>query len=290
MADPFRSRQVPGSVNTEFSNRANGTKLMKWTAKRFPWMYVLSCAGGGCKEAYNEMGNDPDSGGKALKLFGGNPSLSAYNSSTKLPHPTLTGLSVKAMGSLGTTRKASVKFSCYTDEDLLEIQKCFFIPGMDVRVQWGWSEDCGGKTPPTVLTDTSMKPGDAVCQINNLRKSNANYDGFQGIVANFKYNLNKDNFWDCEIEVISMADPFNESKVSNSKCPCPREVETDQGETTKDFGPIYAALADLYEDGSDHGPRVMREVGSKTKSSAVRYHRYSVYEYEGVERTETVGS
>ena len=155
MADPFRSRQVPGSVDTEFNNRADGTKLMKWTAKRFPWIHVLSCAGGGCSEKYNELGNDPDVAGRALNLFGANPSLSAYNKSTKLPHPTLTGLSVKALGSLGTTRKATVKLSCYTDEDLLELQKCFFIPGMDVRVQWGWSQDCGGNPPPPRLTNPS---------------------------------------------------------------------------------------------------------------------------------------
>ena len=287
MADPFRSRSVPGSVKTEFSNRANGTKLMKWTAKRFPWIYVLSCAGGGCKEAYNEMGNDPDSGGKALNLFGGNPSLSAYNSSTKLPHPTLTGLSVKAMGSLGTTRKASVKFACYTDADLLEIQKCFFIPGMDVRVQWGWSEDCGGKRPPAVLTSPGIKPGDAVCQINNLRKSNANYDGFQGIVANFKYSLTKDNYWDCEIEIISMADPFTDSKVSNSNCQCPREVETDQGEKVKDFGPVYAALADLYENANSNASRIFSDL--RRNSPSTRYHYWTKMEFEGVERTETGG-
>ena len=285
--DPFRSRQVPDSVNTEFSNRADGTKLMKWTAQRFPWIHVLSCAGGGCTEAYNELGNDPDMGGKALSLFGGNPSLSAYNKSTKLPHPTLTGLSVKAMGSLGTTRKATVKLSCYTDEDLLELQKCFFIPGMDVRVQWGWSKDCGGKQPPTLLRDPSHTAQKATCTINTLRKANANYDGFQGIVGNFKYSLTKDNYCDCSIEIISAADPFSNSKVSNSKCPCPREVETDQGETIKDFGPVYAALADLHENPTGNAFRVFNALKENSKSS--KYHKYSTYQFEGVERTEDGG-
>ena len=292
--DPFRARQVPESVEAEFKKRTDGTKLMKWTAQRYPWIYVLSCAGGGCDNRYNELGNDPDVGGKTLSLFGGNPSLSAYNKSTKLPHPTLTGLSVKAMGSLGTTRKATIKLSCYTDEDLLELQKCFFIPGMDVRVQWGWSEDCSGNKPPPVIRSPSMKPGEAVCQINQLRKKHANYDGFQGIVANFKYSLTKSNFWDCEIEVISMADPFTDSKVSNSKCQCPREVETDEGETVKDFGPVYAALADMYESPT-HVYRVFADIKAKSKKTRGRsgtkgkYHHWSVLQYEGVDRTETGG-
>lgn len=285
--DPFRARQVPGSVDTEFSNRADGTKLMKWTAQRFPWIHVLSCAGGGCSEKYNELGNDPDMAGKALSLFGANPSLSAYNKSTKLPHPSVTGLSVKAMGSLGTTRKATVKISCYTDEDLLELQKCFFIPGMDVRVQWGWSQDCGGNPAPPRFISPSDSAQLITCSINQRRKQYPSYDGFQGIVGNFKYSLNKDNFWDCSVEIISAADPFTDSKVSNSKCQCPREVETDQGETTKDFGPVYAALADLYEDGQAHAGRIFRDLKRNSKSS--KYHYWSVYGFEGVERTEDGG-
>ena len=44
--NPFRSRVVPEPVQAEFGARANGTKLLKWTAQRFPWIYVMTCAGG----------------------------------------------------------------------------------------------------------------------------------------------------------------------------------------------------------------------------------------------------
>lgn len=292
MANPFRSRQVPGALKTEFSARSNETTLMKWTTQRFPWIYVLSCAGGSCSSKYNQLGQTPQFlssivGGRPIGMFGSSASNGAYNPATKLPYPTITGLSVKAMGSLGTTRKATLKITCYTDEELLELQKCYFIPGLNVRVQWGWNIDCSGNPAPPVITGADMKPGEAVCRINNARKDNANYDGFQGIVGNFGYNLTGDNVWECDIEIISAADPFDESKVSNAKCGCPREVETDQGEKVKAYGPVYAAFADMYEDGEDHCERILRKCRNPRTGGSL--HKWVVYEFEGVERTEDGG-
>ena len=93
--------------------------------------------------------------------------------------------------------------------------------------------------------------------------------------------------WECEIEVISAADPFTDSKVSNTNCGCPREVETDQGEKVKAYGPVYAALADMYEDGRPHCRRIFRKINNPKHGR--KYHKWSVYEFEGVERTETGG-
>ena len=287
--NPFRSRNVPSSVSNEFKARGDGSKLLKWTSQRVPWIYLLSCATGECSSKYDELGIDPTvaSPGTALRLFGDNPSLAAYEKGTNLPLPHVESMDVKAMGSLGTTRKASVKIKAYSDEQLIELQKCFFVPGMDVRVQWGWNKSCDGQTPPPLLKEKAIFPAEAICKINKLRKKYPNYDGFQGIVSNFKYSLNKDNAWECEVEIISAADPFTSSKVDNSGCPCARQVETDQGEAVKDFGPIYAALADIYNDGAGAARRLMDTLRSSHSNTS--YHAYSAWEIEGVERTEDGG-
>lgn len=288
MANPFRTRQVPSATASEIKARSDGQKLIKWTAQRFPWIYVLSCANTSvCSEKYNELGNDPDIGGQALSLYGNNTSLAAYDKDTNMPLPYVDGLDVKAMGSLGTTRKASIKIKCFTDDQLIELQKCYFIPGMDVRVQWGWNESCDGNRPPAVLKDKTIDTNLAICKINKLRKQYSAYDGFQGIVANFKYKLNKENAWDCELEVISAADPFSSSKVSNDKCPCTREVETDEGETKEQNGPVYAMLSDIYNDGTSAARRLMRRLNSKAGRSSHRF--WASWEMEGVERTEIGG-
>ena len=282
---PFRSRSVPDSVSNEIKAREDGAKLLKWTAQRFPWIYVQSCAGGGCSIRYNELGSNPNRGGKGLSLFGSKASLAAYDRNTNQPLPYVESMDVSGMGSLGTTRKASIKIKAFTDEQLIELQYCFFIPGMDVRVQWGWNKTCTGEAPPTLLTDRSEDPTLVICKINKLRKKHANYDGFHGVVSNFKYSLNDNNAWDCELEVISAADPFSSSKVDNSKCPCTREVENDQGESVKDFGPIYATLADIYNDGDVAANRLLQTLSRRVDNTSL--HAWSSWNYEGVDRTET---
>lgn len=279
--NPLRARTVQGPLKDEFNARKDGSKLLQWTAKRFPWIHVVSCSSACLGTGYESL----QPGGRGKNLFGSFPILSAYDTETKLSYPIVTGLDVTALGSLGTTRKAVIKLTCFSDDQLVDLQKCYFIPGMDVRVQWGWSISCDGTTPPPVLTVITLPPTEVVCKINKMRKANSNYDGFQGIVGNFKYSLTKDNTWDCEIEVISPADPFTESNVGSTTHACPRKVETDEGETIKDFGPVYSSLSDLYSDGVRAKNTLQARLQSKTKDTT--HHHFSSWNYEGVERTET---
>ena len=133
----------------------------------------MTCAGGACSEEYNEFGNDPTSPGGALKMFSNNPSIGAYEAGKNVPLPGITGLDITAMGSLGTTRKAVLSLTAFTDDQLVELQKCYFMPGMDIRVQWGWNKSCDGTTPPPPMTDPcSIGTTLAVCKLNKRRKEN----------------------------------------------------------------------------------------------------------------------
>lgn len=297
--DPFRSRQVPESVAKEFEARGDGEKVLKWTSTRTPWIYALTCAGGACGEAYNEFGNDPTTVPGARKMFGVNQSVAAYEQGSNIPLPYIEELSVKAIGSLGTTRKAVMKVKCHRDEHLIELQKCWFIPGMDVRVQWGWSLPCAvdeyGKLNKGFVLDDQNFPCDklaaaAICKINKKRKERPDYDGFQGIVTNYSYNLDKDNTWNVEIEVISAADPFSDSKIANDSCGCKGTTNTDQGEVKKDYGPMYEFLSSCYSGGVFAASRGIAQCARAFGDSPRSKHwcAYS-YNYFGVERTETGG-
>ena len=203
MASPFSKKPVPSAVVREFEARGDGAKLLKWTAQRFPWIHVMSMSGA-CGGDYKILGTGP---GTTPALLGTNSSKAALKKSGTgkfLPLTTVKSLDVKAQGSLGTTRKATLNFDCSTDEQLEELQKCYFIPGMDVRVQWGWSESCSGETKEP-LTDI-LPRAIADCKINTRRRNGNSYDGFQGMVGNFKYSLNDSNVWECSIEIISAAD------------------------------------------------------------------------------------
>jgi hypothetical protein len=285
MANTFEPKGVPGALKAEVEARADGLRLTKWSAKRFPWIHVLSCSD--TDNGYGVLGNAPS--GNTLTFGGSTPSQSGYNKSTNLPFPIVEGLEIKAMGSLGTTRKGTLSIKCFTDDDLIGLQKNFFIPGMDVRVQWGWNESCNGFSPPPILTSKSLETAAATRAINKLRKNNTNYDGFQGIVSNFGYNLNSDNTWACEIEFISAADPFTDSSINNSDHPCAREVENDETESVESFGPIYAALRDIYKTFIEAG-RIATQVRARAPKRSPKTKYYvALKEYEGFARTEQGG-
>lgn len=247
--NPFEAYAPPGTVRSEFAARSNGSKLLQWTAKRVPWIHIISMSSA-CSAKFSPLGNAAG----VPALFGNTSATAMYSTTTLLPLPIVIGCDVSALGQLGTTRKAVVKIKCFTDEDLAELQKCYFIPGMDVRVQFGWNESCNGNVP-TIYTVKKAARAKAICEIRNRSQESAAYDGFQGVVGNFKYSLQPDNTWDCDIEIISAAEPFSQSNVSDSQCDCARkeEIETQEGdkkEVVKKNGQLYSMLLDSFRDPS----------------------------------------
>jgi len=281
--NPFAAVAVPGSVTSEFAARADAAKLLKWTSTRVPWIHLMSMANT-CGSTFSPLGNT--AGGFAV--FGGSPETSMYDTDTLLPWPIITGMDVTALGSLGTTRKSVVKLKCFTDEHLIELQKCYFIPGMDVRVQWGWSESCTG-TAPTIYSGTGAR-AESVCQL--LQISSPANDGFQGIVANFKYGLQSDNSWDCELEINSPAEAFSQSNISSTECGCARkneiETEGEKKELAQKNGEMYAFFLDSFKNSAACG----EWIGKLTSAAPAKLKQHIAWEsrnYLGKARTEAGG-
>jgi len=287
--DPFKGVSPPETVKNELEARADMSKMIPWAAKRVPWIHVMSMATG-CSSNYSPLGNG---NGNVFELFGTSNSSALYGVGSKFPLPVITGIDVGALGNLGTTRKATLKIKAYTDEHLVELQKCYFIPGMDVRVQFGWSESCNKTPPPTVYVEIASRQK-AVCEIASRAAGNAAYDGFQGIVANFSYSLQSDNTWDCSIEINSAADAFAESTIEDTQCGCAREIEmtNDEGEeetVTAKYGRLYTMLYDIFTDASNATQYVGKlkssnsNAGSKDLQNCIGW---SSYFYWGMARTQ----
>ena len=105
--NPFAGVDVPGTVQSEFTARADTNKMLQWAAKRVPWIHVMSMASS-CDGKYTPLGNAAG----VPALFGSVSSQAMYNNSTLLPLPIITGCDVAALGNLGTTRKANIKIKC----------------------------------------------------------------------------------------------------------------------------------------------------------------------------------
>lgn len=249
--DPFKGVTVPDTVERELDARADMSNLLKWTAKRVPWIHIMSMAEG-CSSNYSPLGKGS---GNVFELYGSTTSTALYDTTSKFPLPVVTGIDVGALGNLGTTRKAVIKLKAYTDEQLIELQKCYFIPGMDVRCQFGWNESCTGAPPPGIYTDKGVARQKALCQIAKLAQNNSSYDGFQGIVAQFSYNLQTDNSWECSVEINSAAEAFADGTIEDVECGCGREMtqtdsEGSEKKTVVKYGRLYTMLYDIFKDSS----------------------------------------
>lgn len=236
MSNIFGKKPVPASVMTEVLARA-GKKGIEWSAKRFPWIELTSLCDG-CGEGYT--------------ILSSLNKVTTYYESSFRPKPVVTEVRVVKQGELGTTRKAVISLTAYTDEQLTELQKCYFIPGMGCRVEWGWSLDATNLTsPPATLGDRSYTDAVAICAINSKAATNTHYSGIQGMVANFSYNLTRDNAWECSIEVIAAAEGLGGGKVNDYCCPCGREYQNEENGDAKKVvdrkSGLYTFFKDLYD-------------------------------------------
>lgn len=238
----FGRRNVPSTIQTEIA--ARNKNLYKWNATRFPWVLMTSMSGA-CS-GYQNMSSSPNLDSKGGKGYA--------NQSVALPHPVITQVQVKKQGELGTTRKCTVSLTAYNDEQLIELQKCFFIPSMSVRVQWGWSINGDLSTTASPMTGTAITSRKANKQMRGTTASDACYDGLQGKVANFKYNLNNNNYWDCEVEIISEAEMIAGASVVNTACSncASKHIKQDENgdkvETAKVDSIMYTFLRSMFED------------------------------------------
>lgn len=234
----FSKREVPSAVQLELQARST-KKGMQWSAKRFPWIHITSLS----------------SICKGYKTLSSTKTTALYEADYIRPLPVVTGVSVKKQGELGTTRKATINLTAFSDEQLVDLQTCYFIPGVGCRVEWGWSVDAANDAKSLGSLNLALNKTDAevTAAIRAKTETETHYDGLQGIVANFKYGLNKDNFWDCTIEVIAAAEAFSKSSVAvqSSNCSkCAREFASEDGgkEQVEKRSLLYTFLVDLFKD------------------------------------------
>jgi hypothetical protein len=222
MANLFSLKSVPGGTQAELKARST-VKGITWAAQRFPWVRISSMSSA-CNDPYVIMSS---------KMIPG--VLGSYEAGLVRPKPVITGVKVKKQGELGTTRSCTVELKVFTDEQLVALQKCYFIPGMTVRVQWGWSLSATGAPAPEPV-EGAMSDGKAICLMQKTAGSSAIYDGLQGLVTNFNYKLNSENIWDCSFELVAAAEATGDGKVAvhNDKCSGCERTYKSEGEEPKD--------------------------------------------------------
>lgn len=133
----------------------------------------------------------------------------AFDSQSR-PQPGIINVNVATKGSLGSLRSARVDFVVWTRDQLDFLEPFYFIPGMSVVLEWGWSiNSTGSPVKPISIVNPIPIDSEMRNMIHRHRLLNAgDYDGLQGIITNFVYALNANGGWDCTLDIVSSADVF----------------------------------------------------------------------------------
>ena len=283
MANLFSLKSVPGGTRAELTARST-VKGITWAAQRFPWVHISSMSSA-CGE-FKTMSS------KLTGAIG-----DSYESGLVRPKPVITGVKVKKQGELGTTRSCTVELKAFTDTQLIALQKCYFIPGMTVRVQWGWSVSATGGVAPSPV-EGGLSDGVAICQMQKKAGSSAIYDGLQGLITNFNFKLNNENEWDCSFELVAAAEATGDGKVAvhNDKCSgCERTYKSeDENGDSKDVVEKKSLLGTFFYDVDTDASDGETGFGDfKSKLSSIMEGNAAVIaggNYEGEDRDGTGGS
>jgi len=223
MTNPFSKKVVPIKTQQELDKRATDVQYFTEILGAHPQFRITSM----CDQCTNKLYNPLTNGGlrydravtspsalrsrKELALEGVGVTGVLYDPITYVPYPVVTEIRVSKQGELGTTRKTTLSITAYDDNQLLELQKCLFIPGMSVRVEWGFY------MPAESIVKNDISDNEANKQIRDITKQYPNYDGLQGLVTNFTFNLVQAQYWNCSVEVISAAEALSEGSTEQ---PC----------------------------------------------------------------------
>lgn len=209
----FSPRAVPTTTQDELKKRAGNGFWNPSMGINKTWIHMMSMADGA---AYPIASN--------LKTF-----KEAYDEVYLRPTKIIKSVKVASKGAYGTTRRAIVELSLFTDEILNEFSEAYLIPDMSVRLQWGWSVNVAGETP-TLYTEQSFDSV-AIKAMNTLTEGFPNYEGFQGRVVTWDIKLAPaENVWEVTLELIGAADSISETKITQTSdnCKCEKEI-TGQG-------------------------------------------------------------
>lgn len=260
MTSPFAPKEVPEATRTELDKRSRSADYLTSVSPSIV-KYRITSMCKACDEAYQVI-TSTNFGQKQVLDSSADSNISRDQIALdrgRLDNPyfgthtavnfALQEIKVAKQGELGTTRKTTITFTIADLDAFGKIQNCYFIPGMSVRVEWG-----SGKPEVGFPRDISDQDANKLIQENIA--CDPNYEGIQGRVTNFGYNLTEGKYWTCTLEIISATEggtPLeppckNTDGTLGSKCTREDKAKPPpEGDPppTKKVSPLLSYLIDL---------------------------------------------
>jgi hypothetical protein len=166
------------------------------------------------------------------------------------PTPGIQSISINNEGAYGSLRSATIKYKCWTKQQLDDLEVLYMRTGYPVLLEWGWSmylDTNNGKTvdpskrsdkgdlnvtqadlnsfitkPIKSWSSSTINPFDTNKTLevlyDDIQRISAahsgNYDGMVGIIKNFSYEIEIDGSYTCTTSLISMGDALDSIKMN----------------------------------------------------------------------------
>ena len=181
-----------------------------------------------------------------------------------VPMPGITGASVKYENN-GALTKTTINIKCYSRTQLALVDALYMRPGYTVLLEFGWStylktndgddllvspikkDDVSPvklvntepfKTGPLrALLDGKSNQYDIVRKIKDEREiQSGNYEAVFGKIVNFKWSLNNDGSYDCEVHLRGLGEVIESLKVNTNTSSAEGKVkiQEEKGSTEDD--------------------------------------------------------
>lgn len=189
----------------EFETESWNKDFLDWNAKT-PWVKLISNVlideSSELAKEYILMGSPLNKDDQSL--LGGMDMYSSKESEWPYrPKPIITSVDISSMGDLGSLKKINIDISCFTLEDLDNLEKLYMIPGCSFVLQWGWSNTLG-LSSVLQYDSAEITNGFEYKKLKELvEKSEGNYEVVLGIVTNYEWSLQENGGFNIKISALS---------------------------------------------------------------------------------------
>jgi hypothetical protein len=237
MASYLTGTAVPSVVATEINARGKASPAGKWKVSKKPWMSLTSFSSKPMPISGYEKRSQSDFYDKA-------------SSGRLVATPVLNSIDQNTTGTNGSMKKATVKFTLYSLEQLKKAQRAYFIPGITAFAQWGWNMDSAGGAV-TKLSATGFKSWNAGQKDiqTKVEKEKGCIDAMLGVISDFNWSFDPaTKSYSCDITIDSPGKAYISGPVDVSNkgaAGCAGKEDDDKGDGNGNW--MKVALKDIAE-------------------------------------------
>jgi len=203
------------------------------------------------------------------------------------PGPGIDSMTVGFSGGYGTIKRGTLKWSCWSRNQLEILENFFMVPGSTLLVEWGWSNIPGSIVFPIKEIGTAANEdgtggfGLLGAWTNRgvidekVKDAKGSYDAMIGMITNFEWSMNSEGGYDCTTQITTPGETYlhlrNDGVHSRIQ-----EAEISGPKTFKDF---FINNFDRILSDEDHSDKIWKHI-PKQVTSDNKEHRQTPREGE----------